>query len=148
MFFKNYMSDVIELDCLEEIGDDLVLGLGSATDDDVSIVTSKPNIQLSQLGGRVLWNDPVVMTPSASCVVHSGHIIKTPDRLRYAPAVELRYLGKMAELDHAELAAMYVALWSMELALIWAGVGRAIKHTSELKVLNYKKATRSPEAEE
>ena len=36
----------------------------------------------------------------------------------------------------------------MELALIGAGAGGGIKHTSELKVLNYKKAMRSPDADE
>jgi hypothetical protein len=36
----------------------------------------------------------------------------------------------------------------MELALIGAGVSGGIKHTSELKVLNYKKAMQSPGAEE
>jgi len=35
----------------------------------------------------------------------------------------------------------------VEMALIGAGVG-GIKHTSQLKVLNYKKAMRSPDAEE
>ena len=66
----------------------------------------------------------------------------------YAPAVELRYLGEMAELDKVELANTYIALRSMELALIGAGVGGGIKHTSELKVLNYKKAMCSPDAAE
>jgi len=54
----------------------------------------------------------------------------------------------MVELDHAEPAATYMALWSMELALIGASIGGGIKHTSKLKVLNYKKAMRIPEAEE
>ena len=36
----------------------------------------------------------------------------------------------------------------MELALIGAGIGGGIKHSSQLKVLNYKKAMRSPDAEE
>ena len=66
----------------------------------------------------------------------------------YAPAMNLRYLGEMAELDHGELANMYLALQSMEMALIGAGVGGGIKHTSQLKVLNYKKAMRSPDADE
>jgi hypothetical protein len=39
-------------------------------------------------------------------------------------------------------------LWSLEQALIGAGVGGGIKPTSELKVLNYKKAMRSPDADE
>ena len=36
----------------------------------------------------------------------------------------------------------------MELALIGAGTGGSINHTSELKVLNYKKTTQSPDAGE
>ena len=66
----------------------------------------------------------------------------------YAPAVELCYIGEMAELDKAELANMDMSLQSMELGLIGAGVGGGIKHTSELKVLNYKKAIQSPDADE
>jgi hypothetical protein len=53
----------------------------------------------------------------------------------------------MAELDKVEVANIYMSLQSMELALIGAGVGGGIKHTSELKVLNYKKAMRSPDAD-
>ena len=62
--------------------------------------------------------------------------------------MELHYLGEMAELDKVELVNMYLSLRSMELALIGASVGGGIKHTSELKVLNYKMAMRSPDAEE
>jgi hypothetical protein len=45
----------------------------------------------------------------------------------------------MAELDCAELAAMYMALWSMELALIGAIGGGGIKHTSELRFSTIKR---------
>ena len=54
--------------------------------------------------------------------------------------MELHYLGEVAELDKVELANMYMSLRSMELAIIGASVGGGIEHTSELKVLNYKKA--------
>ena len=54
----------------------------------------------------------------------------------------------MAELDNVELTNMYMSLRSIELALIGAGVGGGIKHTSELKVLNYKRAMQSPDADE
>jgi hypothetical protein len=43
---------------------------------------------------------------------------------------------------------MYMSLQSMELVRIGAGVGGGIKHTSELKVLNDKKAMQRPDAEE
>jgi hypothetical protein len=54
----------------------------------------------------------------------------------------------MAELYHGKVVNMYMALQSMEVALIRAGVGIGISHMSQLKVLNYKKAMRSPDAEE
>ncbi len=44
------------------------------------------------------------------------------------------------KLDHKELTGLYLLLQSMELALIGAGTGGGINHTSELKVLNFKKA--------
>ena len=94
------------------------------------------------------WASPLVKTPSEVYTTCSGRIIRTPDRLMYAPAVELRYLGEMAELDKVELANMYMSLQSMELTHIGAGVGGGSKHTSELKVLNYKMAMQSPDAEE
>ena len=83
------------------------------------------------------WSTPLVNMPSDVRATRSGRIIRTPDRLTYALAVELRYLGEMAELDKVALANMYMSLRSMKLALIGAGVGSGIKHTSELKVLNY-----------
>jgi len=54
----------------------------------------------------------------------------------------------MAELDHAKVAAMYLSLRCMELALIGAGVAGRIEHTCELKVRNNKKAMQSPGIEE
>jgi hypothetical protein len=66
-------------------------------------------------------------------------MIRPPDRLTYAPAVELRYLGEMAELDHVEPANMYLSLRIMETALLGAGIGGGVRHTSKLKVLNYKR---------
>ena len=87
------------------------------------------------------WHSSVATPQELNRVMHSGHIIKTPDRLTYAPAVELWYLGETVELDNAELAAAYMLLQIMELTSIGAGVGGGIKqHTSELKVLNYKNA--------
>ena len=62
--------------------------------------------------------------------------------------MELWYLGEMTKLDHKELAGLYMSLQSMELALIGAGTGGGINHTSELKVLNYKKSMQSPNAGE
>ena len=53
--------------------------------------------------------------------------------------VESRYLSEMAELDHVELAATYLSLRRMELALIGAGVGDGIKHTSKVNVITTRK---------
>lgn len=52
------------------------------------------------------------------------------------------------ELDNAELAGVYMSIQYMELALIGAGIGGGINHTSELKVFTYKKAIQSPDAAE
>ena len=54
----------------------------------------------------------------------------------------------MAELDHIDLMSMYLLLRSIKCALVVAGVGDRIKHTSELKILNYKKAMQNPDVEE
>lgn len=50
------------------------------------------------------------------------------------------------ELYHAKLAT-YMAIQFIELKHIGAGVGGSIKHTSKLKVLNFKKAMQSPDVE-
>ena len=151
MFFKNDATGVIDLDTIEVIEDDsgLESGAGLGPIDGNDVVSKGPaNNQPFQSGGGVRWSTPLVNMPGDVRTTRSGRIIKTPDRLTYAPAVELRYLGEMAELDKVELANMYMSLRSMELALIGAGVGGGIKHTSELKVLNYKKAMQSPDADE
>jgi hypothetical protein len=113
MFFKNDTTGVIDLDTFGAIEDDLGLetgaGLGSG---DGSGVMSKglTNNQPYQLGGGVTWASPLVNTPGEVCTAQSGRIIRTPDRLTYSPAVELRYLGEMAELDKVELVNMYLSL--------------------------------------
>ena len=102
----------------------------------------------TQLGGKEMLNDPIITGPTSGIVMHSGHAIKPLECLMYTPVIELHYLGEMVELDHAELTAMYMTLWSLELALVEAGIRGGIEHTSELKVLNYRKAMQSPDAEE
>jgi hypothetical protein len=125
MFFKNDASGVIDLDTFGAIEDDLaselVTGLGSG--DGSGVMNKGPTgNQPYQLGDGVTWASPLVNTPSEVCTTHPGRIIRIPDRLMYAPAVESRYLGEMVELDKVELANMYMCLRSMELALIGAGV--------------------------
>ena len=71
-------------------------------------------------------------------MTREGHAIKPPDRLTYTPAVELRYLGKMAELDHIELANIYISLRSMEIASNSKPLGiRDYYCYSELNYLHY-----------
>ena len=63
-----------------------------------------------QPGGNVMWKDLIVTGPTSGVVMQSGHAIKPSECLTYSPAVKLRYLGEMAELNHAELVAMYMLL--------------------------------------
>ena len=54
----------------------------------------------------------------------------------------------MAELDQVKLTAVYLSIRCMEFGLVGTGIGGGIKDTKELKVLNYKKAMQSPNADE
>ena len=132
MFFKDDAAGVIDLDTLEdlatELGAESDIGLGTKNEDDVT-VTGPSNNQPDKSGGTVTWGRQLVTGPSTTRI-RAGHAIKPPERLMYAPAVELRYLEEMVELDHGEIANMYMALQSMEVALIGASVGDVISHTS------------------
>jgi hypothetical protein len=79
-----------------------------------------------------------------------GHVIKNkpPECLVYAPAIELRYVDEMAELDHVKIATTYLSMQEMKLMLINTGIGDGTKNTSELKVHNSKKAMGSPDTNE
>jgi hypothetical protein len=113
MFFKDDASGVIDLDTLEnldcKLGLELVVGLGAKDERNVTS-TSPTNNQPDKPGGSMTWQNPIVTGPGTVCTTSTGHVIRPPDRLTYAPAVELRDLGEMAELDHGELANMYLAL--------------------------------------
>lgn len=154
MFFNDDAAGVIDLDTLEdleaelgaELGAESGIGLSTKNEDDITAMGPNNN-QPDKLGGTVRWGRPLVTGPS-TMLTRAGRAIKPPDRLTYAPAVELRYLGEMAELDHCEIANTYMALQSMDIALIGAGIGGGISHTSQLKVMNYKKDMRSPDAKE
>ena len=61
-------------------------------------------------------------------------------------AIEMNYLGRMAELDNAEIATAAVAEENIEISLVGAGVGGGFGKTSELKVMNYQEAMQSPSA--
>ena len=85
--------------------------------------------------------------------------LQEPDRLTYdtfaamiggmsGTATELRYLGGMAEIDHSELASASITAECLELSVVGAGLGGGFANTSELKVMNYKEAMRSPDREQ
>ena len=124
MFFKDDTTGVIDLDTLEDLEteseteSDIVLD----TKNEVDVTATGPSgDQHNKSGGMVTWSIPLVTEPSITRT-RTGRAIKPPDRLTYAPALELRYLGEMAELDHGKIANTYMALQSMEVALIGAGV--------------------------
>ena len=58
-----------------------------------------------------------------------------------ANAIELKYLGNLAELDNLEIK-------NLEIAMVGAGIGGGFTNTKELKVMNYKQAMASPRANE
>ena len=83
-----------------------------------------------------------------------GRVVRAPVKLSYghdgqvdltSSAVELRYLGSMAELDNYEVSVTQVTPQEIEMALVGAGVGGGFKNVSELKVLNFKQAMKSPD---
>ena len=63
-------------------------------------------------------------------------------------AVELRYIGCLAELDHEEVNSTEVMAAGLEAVTVGAGVGGGFKNTAELKVMNYKQAMASDQADE
>jgi len=113
MFFKDTTSGIINLDTLDnqdsELGPTLTLGLGTKDDYDITSTGPTDN-QHDMPGSSVMWRDPAVTRPGAVYMTQTGCTIKPPDKLMYAQAVELKYLGEMAELDHVELAKMYLSL--------------------------------------
>ena len=88
----------------------------------------------------------------------SGRVSRPVDRLietgyadLHGSAVELRYLGNMAELDNPELSALHMTEENLELdlegMLVGAGVGGGFQNTKELKVMNYRQAMASDDAD-
>ena len=88
---------VIDLDIMEdletELGPESGIGLGTKNEHDITTTGPSSN-QPDKLGDRVTWGSPIVTGPGTMCA-RAGRVIKPPDRLTYAPAVELRYLGEM-----------------------------------------------------
>ena len=100
-FQPDDLTGVLELDTAE--------GLYDASKSNTQVNAFKP----VKLGGELMWSDPVVTEPTRNTVTRLGWAIKPPDRLKYTPAVELRYLGEMADLDQSELMAVYMSIRHM-----------------------------------
>jgi hypothetical protein len=94
MFFKDDTAGVVDLDTLEDLenklGPELVIGLGMKNVDDIT-ATGQSDNQPDKPGCRVYWGTPLVTGPS-TMHTRAECAIKPPNRLTYAPAIELRYL--------------------------------------------------------
>ena len=69
--FKGDSPDVIVLDTLADLENDET--------------PTEANNQPERTGGSVTWHSSVVTSSELNCVACSWRIIKTPDRLMYAP---------------------------------------------------------------
>ena len=119
-------------------------GLDNKSESDTAIKT----FEHVKSGDKITWSDPVMTEPTRNMVTRLGQVIRLSDRLTYTLAVKLRYPGIMADLDQLELTVIYMSIRHMEFSLVEAGVGGGIKHTKELRVLNFKKAMKTPDANE
>ena len=99
------MTGVLEIHSADGIGDD----------DDVSTesVASKISGKPVKSNGQILWSDPIVTELTRSGVTHLGQIIKPPERLTYAPAVELQYLGEMAIKSSSQPCTCHSGAWNL-----------------------------------
>ena len=109
MVIKDDVTSIIDLATPEDPEAESDTGLEIKGMDDTTMPEPNSDNQSNKLGGTVKWASPMVTGPS-TMHTRAGRAIKPPDRLTYAPAVELRYLGEMAELDHGKIAMAYVAL--------------------------------------
>ena len=100
--------------------------------------------------------DKVTSAAVPSSTTRSGRLIRPRDRLIetmgalaefQGTAVELKYLGSIAELDSDEVMAVELTTENLELSLVGAGLGGGFSNTSELKVMNYREAMASKDAE-
>jgi hypothetical protein len=118
---------------------------------------------------------PAVSAPVTSILktTRSGRAIKPVDRMNLADiesgeisAAELNYFSRLKELDHDELSMLNLAMNQHhgdsidlspdeiieklfdEFSLVGAGVGGGFDHTDELRVMNYRQAMGSGDAEE
>jgi hypothetical protein len=91
MFFKDDTVGVIDLDTPDDlesiIGSESAIELGTKNNDDITTSGATDN-QPNEPGGKVQWDTPLIKGPGTGRT-RSGRTIKPPDRLTYAPAVEL-----------------------------------------------------------
>ena len=108
------MRDVIWLKKLyfqpNDVAGVLELGMEEGLDNKSESDTAVKTFECVKSGGGITWSDPVMMEPARNTVTRLGRVIRLPDRLTYTPAVELRYLGEMADLDQSELMAVYMSI--------------------------------------
>ncbi len=116
-FQPDDMTGVLELDTAE--------GLDDSSKSSTQVNAFEP----VRSGGKIMWS---LTEPTRNMVTRPGRVFKPPDRLTHTSAVELRYLGEMAELDQVDLMVVYMSIRHMEFPLVGAGVGGGIKHMKEL----------------
>ena len=117
--------------------------------DDKTKVTEAKEVDDESVAGEIKTD---------TTTTRSGRTVQTPIRLTAAvrgglsdfqgTAVEMKYLGSMAELDNVEIANASVVEENVEVSLVGAGVGGGFDSTSELKVMNYREAMLSSDAKE
>ena len=100
---------------------------------------SNSGLSVESKAGETVTDTLVTMTRSGRAIVPPDRLIEimTPftDADLSGTVAELHYFGALAELDNEEIAAF-------ELILVGAGLGGGFENTTELKVMNFKKATK------
>ena len=111
-FQPDDMAGVLELDTEE--------GLDNKSESDTAMTPFKS----VKMGGNITWSDPVMTELTSDTVTRLDWKIKPPDRLTYTPAIELRYLGEMAGLDHKEIRVVRMSIRRMEFTMVGGGWSR------------------------
>jgi hypothetical protein len=159
MYFKPAQAVVDFIDMVPEDEEKVYQG-EEATNDDASDSEEEEDTKLpaeeAQSEKRVSFREPVAgeaTEPDATVLrTRVGRVSRAPERYIETMAVssnsnevsdaQLRYLLELAELDNEECHNL------IETALVGAGVGGGFDHTDELRVMNYREAMKSPDADE
>ena len=154
MFYEQSATDEtldLEPDALEPTADDAIDDEALADDDDDEIPPLSENEEEDEesVADDEDEESAAEETIPFAAKTRSGRITRPKVRLietmtNFADlagtAAELRYLGSLAELDNDEVA-------TIELSLVGAGIGGGYTNSAELKVMNYKEAMASKDAE-